>query len=130
MFLYRYIKEWRKNPQWSLSCCLDLLLPLNDLQDELGGLEVANVLQTQLETGDIEKPSILSALKNSRTIDVTLDEGDDDDENVVKVLDETHQDTVYIETRRQQGTQTELCSLPIPDILVHEPRTDSREIKL
>ena len=33
--IYHYIKEWRKNPKWSLFCCLALLLPLNQLQVEV-----------------------------------------------------------------------------------------------
>ena len=129
MSLYRYIQEWRKNPHWSVSCCLGLLLPLNDLQGELRGLAEANVLKNQLQTGQIEKPSILSAVKNSGVIDVTLEEGEDDDE-MVKIQDETHQDTVYSKTKRHQGTQTELCSIPVTGDLVYGSKTDSDEENL
>ena len=76
VFLYRYLKDWRKNPQWSFSCCLALLLPLNNLQGEIRGLMETNVLKSQLQTGQIEKPTILSAVKNSGAIDVTLEEGE------------------------------------------------------
>ena len=126
MSLYRYIQEWRKNPHWSVSCCLGLLLPLNDLQGELRGLAETNVLKSQLQTGQIEKPSILSAVKNSGVIDVTLEEGKDDDE-MVKIQDETHQDTLFSNTKRHQETQTELCSIPITDDQVDKSKTDLHE---
>jgi hypothetical protein len=125
VFLYRYIKEWRKNPHWSFSCCLALLLPLKDLQGELRGLAGAYVLKNQLETGQIEKPSILSAVKDSRAVDVTLEEGEQGDDNKVKIQDENHQDAVYRHSRRHQGTQTELCSVPMTIVLVHGPMSDS-----
>ena len=118
MFLYGYIKEWRKNPQWSFSCCLALLVPLNDLQGELRGLAEANVLKNQLETGQIEKPSILSAVQDTGVIDVTLKESDDDS---MKILDENHQDAIYRHTRRHQGTQTELRSAPITVVQLPRP---------
>ena len=128
--LYRYIKEWRKNPHWSFSCCLALLVSLNDLQDELGGLEEGNILQNQLQSGNIEKPSILSAKNYSGTIDIILEEGEHDNKKVARILDENHQDTVYRVTRRQQGTQTELRSIIVTDVLVHRPKADSDEKKL
>ena len=126
VFLWRFIKEWRKNPHWSISCCLALIIPLNDLQEELGGLQEANVLQKQLQTGQIEKPSILSAVKNSGTIDITLEEGEDDSIEMARILEETHQDTVFRDTRRQQGTQT----MPVTDFLVHRRKAYSDEERL
>ena len=121
VFLCRFIKGWRQNPHWSLSCCLALIIPLNDLQEELGGLQEANVLQNQLQTGQIEKPSILSAVKSSGTIDKTLEEGEDDSIEMARILEETHQDTVFRDTRPQQGTQT----MPVTDFLVHRRKAYS-----
>ena len=126
VFLCRFIKEWRKNPHWSFSCSLALIIPLNDLQEELGGLQEANVLQNQLQTGKIEKPSILSAVKNSGTIDITLAEGEDDSIEIARALDETHQTTVFSDKRRQQGTQT----MPVTDFLVHRRKAYSDEERL
>lgn len=109
VFLYRFIEDWRKNQHWSFSCCLPLIqvVPLNDLQEELGGLERENVLQNQLQIGQIEKPIILSAVKNSGTIDITLEEAEHESIKMARTLDETHQDAVYSDTRpsRQQGTR-------------------------
>ena len=123
MFLYDYIKEWRKNPHWSFSCCLALLVPLNDLQGELRGLEEANVPKSQLEIEQIEKPSSISVMQSSGAIDVIL-EGDDDDN--MKVQEEHHQDVVYRHRRRHQGTQTEIArSGPITEALLHGPMANS-----
>ena len=123
MFLHGYIKEWRKNPHWSFSCCLALLVPLNDLQGELRGLAEANVLKSDLEIEQIEKPSILSTMQDGGAMDVTLEGGDDDN---MKVQEEHHQDVVYRHRRRHQGTQTEIRrSVPVTDVLLRGQMADS-----
>ena len=70
MGVYCYFKEWRKNPHWSLSCCLALLLPLNDLQGEVSGLASTDVLKSQLKTGDMEMTTILIDVQDNGVIDV------------------------------------------------------------
>ena len=72
-YIYHYVQEWRKNPGWSLSCCLALLLPLNDLQGEMRGLAERNILKQQLQTGRIGMPSIANTLKDSGAVDLTLE---------------------------------------------------------
>ena len=49
--IYHYVKEWRRNPKWSLSSCGALLLPLDNLQEEIGGLPGRNILGQQLQAG-------------------------------------------------------------------------------
>ena len=77
VIIYNYIKEWRKNPKWSFSCCLALLLPLNELQGEIQGLTGRNILNQQLQTGGIEMPSIGDALKETGAVDIFLLEDKD-----------------------------------------------------
>ena len=72
MFIYRFFKEWRKNPRWSFSCCLALLLPLNDLQQEVLGMTGKNVLKQQLKTGKVDMPSLSGALKESGAVSIEL----------------------------------------------------------
>ena len=72
MFIYRFFKEWRKNPQWSFSCCLALLLPLNDLQQEVLGMTGKNFLKQQLQTGKVDMPSLSGALKESGAVSIEL----------------------------------------------------------
>ena len=73
-YIYHYVKEWRKDPKWSFSCCLALLLPLNQLQGEIRGLAERNILNQQLQTGKMEMPSIASTLRDSGAVDITLEE--------------------------------------------------------
>lgn len=70
VFLYEYLKEWRKNPQWSFSCCLALLLPGNDLQGEIRGMVGKNLMKTQLDKGILKKPSIAAAALESGAMNV------------------------------------------------------------
>lgn len=53
-----YYKEWRKNPQWSFSCSLALLLPLDVLQGEVCGMVGDNLLKTQLDTGKMDTETV------------------------------------------------------------------------
>ena len=122
MFLCRYIKEWRRNPHWSFSCCLTALLPLNDLHSEIRGLVEANVLQNQLKTGKFEKPTILSVVKDCGVIDVNLKEYKQDDDDTVETDAEDCQGFKHGDTRCHRGTQTELFSLSIADIVAHKTK--------
>ena len=72
MFIYRFFKEWRKNPRWSFSCCLALLLPLNDLQQEVLGMTGKNVLTQPLQTGNVDMPSLSGSLKESGVVSIEL----------------------------------------------------------
>ena len=88
IYIYRYFKEWRKNPKWSLSCCLALLLPLNELQGEIRGLAATNVLKQQLQTGRIDMPSMTTTIKDSGVVDFTLQEEEETTENPSRKEDE------------------------------------------
>lgn len=90
----------------------------------------ANVLTTQLQNGQVNKPTILSAVKDSGVIDVTLEEGEQGCDEKMEVQDENSQNSDYSDTRRHQETQTELCSLPCPitDIVASEPTTDEESL--
>ena len=72
MFIYRFFKEWRRNPRWSFSCCLALLLPLNDLHQEVLGMTGKNVLKQQLKSGNVDMPSLSGALKESGAVSIQL----------------------------------------------------------
>ena len=71
-YFLRFIKEWRKNPQWSLSCCLSLLLPLNDLHNEIRGMTGKNLLNEQVQTGNFNMPSVSSTLNESGAVSFEL----------------------------------------------------------
>ena len=125
--LYGYIKEWRKNPHWSLSCCLALLLPLNDLQGEIHGMAGTNIVDTQLDTGNFELTTFSSAVCDSGVIDVTLEEGEQTDDKPEDVPDRRCHTDMYKKLKCHQETQTELLSLLVvtDEIVVHMPAQHS-----
>ena len=104
-YIYHFVKEWRKNPKCSLSCCLALLLPLNQLQGEIRGFTETNILRQQLQTGKIEMPTIGSTLMESGAVDVTLED------HAEREQEEATTDEKPIE----QGVQT------IVKVVIHEP---------
>ena len=114
-FLYGYYKEWRQNLQWSVSCCLALLLPLDDLQGEVHGMTGDNLMKTQIDTERTEKPSFAATVKDSGALNFTLCcedvEGNDDEirmeynEPNVEVVD-------YTNKRCHRWTQTKVFVLP------------------
>ena len=95
-----------------------MLLPLNDLQGEIRGLVGTNVLDKQLQTGQMDRPTIQAAVKDSGAIDVTLEEGED---NAMSVQAGNYQDAECNNTKCHQGTQTEISAFLITDIVIHEP---------
>ena len=122
LHLYDYFKEWRKNPHCSFSCCLALLLPLNDLQGEIRGIVGKNVLRTQLQTGNFEMTTLRGAVKDSGAFDVTLEEGEQSNDNSLDLQDDNCQVAKISNKKCHQGTQTELLLLLK---VVHEPIEDT-----
>jgi len=41
---YQYLKVWRKNQQWSFSCCLALFLSLASLPGDISGVVGTNII--------------------------------------------------------------------------------------
>lgn len=79
--IYGYLREWRKNPQWSFSCFLALILPLLSLPADISGLAGTNLTNSQLDTGNVDMPTVTAAVQDSGAVEVTL-EGSKDDEDV------------------------------------------------
>ena len=98
LHLYAYLKEWYKNPQWSFSCCLALILPFLSLPEDVSGIQGANIMSNQLETGDIDVPTITNAVQDSGAIDISLEEGEESDYSL-------HHDQNYIHTANQLNTE-------------------------
>ena len=108
MYVYQYLKEWRKNPRWSFSCCLALVLPLNDLQGEIRGMVGKNMLKAQLQTVMMGKPSISACAKESGAMSFNLSRGEvgRDDANTAE-FHEVH----LKKNKHQQCHQTIKCDL-------------------
>ena len=127
MFLHGFLKKWREKPQCSFSCCLALLLPLIDLQGEIAGFAQTNVLQNQLQTGQIDMPSILTVVKDSGAIEVTLEEDEQADEKKVEVQAKSDHSSECTGSRCHQGTQTDLFYNSVAGLEVKKSRRQRRE---
>jgi len=126
LHLYDYFKEWLKNPHCSFSCCLALLLPLNDLQGEISEMVGKNVLVTQLETGNFEMSTLRGAVKDSGAFDVTLEQGEQADNHALDLQDDDRPVAKLCIKTYHQGTQTEFSSLlTVADFPVHEKIEDT-----
>ena len=130
--VYRYLKEWRKNPHWSLSCCLALFLPLNDLQGEISGLAETDVLKSQVKTGDIEMSTILISLEDGGVPDDKL-EKEAGGEDGKQGFDDATEGQEHIVRDRDfskkcnKETQTEVSTLYcIADIKIKEKTEEKR----
>lgn len=122
VFLYRYLKEWLKNPHWSCSCCLSLVLPFFDLQGEIGAMVETNILNNQLGTGsNIERPSILSCEDDSCNVVVGIRKGEQIDNREIMAPNGSKRYVELNNTKCHQGTQTEPFLLSVALIAVHKP---------
>lgn len=102
MHLFRYIKKWRRDPQLSFACCLALLLPLSDFQEEIGGFE-----ETVRQTEEIEMPSILAAVNDYGPVAAPVNTDVKGDNGTTKLKDANYKDLSHDKTQRHQETQTE-----------------------
>lgn len=100
--VYGNLKEWRKNPHWSISCCLALLLPLTDLPGEMNDLVGTNVMDDHTQSAEIETPTFFAAM--SGVIDVRLEEDTKKHVNAMEVTKDTQK-------LCHQETQTELSTI-------------------
>ncbi|XP_044165364.1 uncharacterized protein LOC114957203 [Acropora millepora] len=92
-FIYDFYKKWRENPQWSFSCCLALLLPLSNLQQDILGMTEKNILKEQLQTGTIDMPSVTGVLKDTGAVAFDLSSIEEHPkETIVSIYEETETD--------------------------------------
>ena len=83
------------------------------MQGEISGIAGTDVVKNQLQTGQIDKPTIATALKESGILDVTLEEGERPDDNRIEMQHENCQDVHYGSRKGHQETQTNLCSFRV-----------------
>ena len=102
MYSFCYLNKWRRDPQLSFSCCLDLLLTLSDFQEEIGGLD-----ETVRQAEEIEIPSIFAAVEDYRPVDAPVDEDPKGDIGTTELKDGSYKPLSRDKTQRHQGTQTQ-----------------------
>lgn len=105
MHFYGFFKEWRKNPVWSISCCLGLFLPLVNLSGEINDLARTNVLDTQLDTGHVEDATGFGALSDNGVIDFVLGE-EEQNNNGPEGVQEDSRDNPHLHEQTKENDTT------------------------
>lgn len=115
MFFYEFFKRWCKNPQWSFSCCLALLIPLNDLQGEIQEMAGSNLMKTQLDSGMLEKPSIADSAQDSEALALGLCQDNVEIKNEISMEFHKREEEVIKENHNHnhQWTQTVVSSFAL-----------------
>ena len=119
VYIYRFIKEWLKSPKWSFSCCLALLLPLNDLQGEVRGFAGRNVFKNQLQTGKMNMPSISSSFQDTGAINFSLEK---DQPDLTDERNSDHEEIPGNKSKKQTKTRVNGKESNFTKISVHKVR--------
>lgn len=90
-----------------------MLLPLNDFQGEIFGADGTNVVNDQLQTGQIDAPTIIGAVQDSGAIDVNLEERDKGDDIATVGQEENCREAKYKRKKCHKQNQTELFTLSV-----------------
>ena len=132
-YIYHYVKEWRKNPEWSLSCCLALLLPLRNLQGEIGGLAGRDIPLQQLQTDRIDIPSNANTGRDNAAVDISLEDYDaerkeEEEKEKEEEEEEEEKEDEDDDTANQitvgQGVVT------VVEVIIHPPPSGIQDTKL
>ena len=156
-YIYHYIKEWRKNPEWSLSCCLALLLPLRNLQGEIGGLAGRDIPRQQLQTDRIDIPSTANTERDNGAVVIMLEdydaereeeeeeEDDDDDEEEKEEEEERDEEEEEKEEEEEEEEEegeededddtanqitVEQGVVTVVEVIIHPPPSGIQDTKL
>ena len=119
VYIYRFLKEWLKSPKWSFSCCLALLLPLNDLQGEVRGFAGRNVFKNQLQTGKMNMPSISSSFQDTGAINFSLEK---DQPDLTDERNSDHEEIPGNKSKKQTKTRVNGKESIFTKISVHKVR--------
>ena len=106
-YIYHYVKEWRKNPEWSLSCCLALLLPLRNLQGEIGGLAGRDIPRQQLQTDRIDIPLTANTERDNGAVVIMLEGYDAEREEEQEEKEEEEEEEREEEEKEEEEEEEE-----------------------
>ena len=142
-YIYHYIKEWRKNPEWSLSCCLALLLPLRNLQGEIGGLAGRDIPLQQLQTDRIDIPSNANTGRDNAAVDISLEDYDaerkeeeerEEEEKEKEEEEEEEREEKEKEEDEDDDTANQITAgqgvITLVEVIIHPPPSGIQDTKL
>ena len=139
-YIYHYIKEWRKNPEWSLSCCLALLLPLRNFEGEIGGLAGGDIPMQQLQTGRIDCPSNANTGRDNAAVDISLEDYDaerkeqEEREEEEKEKEEEEEEEDEEKEDEDDDTANQITVgqgvVTVVEVIIHPPPSGIQDTKL
>ena len=145
-YIYHYIKEWRKNPEWSLSCCLALLLPLRNLQGEIGGLAGRDIPRQQLQTGRIDIPPTAYTERDNAAVIIMLQdyydaerkEEEEEEEEEEKEEEEEEEEREEKEEEEEEDEEDDTANqitvgqgvVTLVEVIIHPPPSGIQDTKL
>ena len=101
-----------------------MLLPLSDSHGELSDVIETNAVTNQIHTGQIDLPTILTAVNEDEASDAGLKSGEQDygdDTREARGNYSQYMKKCYMfNSKCHQGTQTELFALSSADLVVNE----------
>lgn len=81
------------------------------MHGEIGGMAGTNVLDDQLQTGQIETANIFSAVKDSGAVDISIEGGQQNDDKTMEAQVDDCQDAEFDNKKCHKETQTESLAL-------------------
>ena len=141
-YIYHYVKEWRKNPEWSLSCCLALLLPLRNFEGEIGGLAGGDIPMQQLQTGRIDCPSNANTGRDNAAVDISLEDYDAErkeqeereEEEKEKEKEEEEEEEDEEKEDEDDDTANQITAgqgvVTLVEVIIHPPPSGIQDTKL
>lgn len=122
LHLCAFLKKWYKNPRWSFSCCLSLILPFLSLSGDIDGLMRENLMNKQVDSGGIEMTSIAACVQDSGATDITLDNSEqpatqlqtgEKGKHTATILSQTNEafDVSVEENKQENGSKKEIESV-------------------
>ena len=138
-YIYHYVKEWRNNPECSLSCCLALILPLRNLQGEIGGLAGRNIPMQQRPTGRIETTSTANTERVSGAVNIIFEDYDaereEEEEEKKKEKEEEEREEQEQEQEQEQEEEEDANQISVKQgvlvqVSIHLPPKGIQDTKL
>ena len=137
-YIYHYVKEWRKNPEWSLSCCLALLLPLRNFEGEIGGLAGGDIPMQQLQTGRIDSPSNANTGRDNAAVDISLEDYDaerkEQEEREEEEKEKEEEEEEEEKEDEDDDTANQITAgqgvVTVVEVIIHPPPSGIQDTKL
>lgn len=108
---------WRKNPQCSATCCITMLLSLNDLGSGVNSVAAggkSSGLKLQLGVGGVDMPSMRAAVSDNVGFEIEEVDEEAENRNKGKIVKAVHR-FMSKDEGGDTGTETKHTDSPVSD---------------